>query len=91
MVTVNDGAGDDIIVNGAYTRLMGPLALNPGATMVFDRYSAYNHNMDGDAIPYAVWDTLSLLNISGVINTMPAGMNQAFGNITWDCHSRPST
>ena len=85
MVTVNDGLGNDIMVYGTYNRYMGPLILNPGAAVVFNQYSSYNHGLDGDIIPPAVWDTLSTLEITGVMTTMPTGMNQAFGNITWNC------
>jgi hypothetical protein len=84
MVTINDGPGDDIAVNGVYQRQMGPLTVNPGATLVFGPGSQYAHNMDGDMIPAAVWDSLSQINITGVMTTMPAGLDQAFGNIFWD-------
>ncbi|MDQ7797435.1 MAG: Ig-like domain-containing protein [Candidatus Edwardsbacteria bacterium] len=86
MVTVNDGPGDDILVNtGVYQRQMGPLTINSGAALVFGPGSQYVHQMDGDTIPAASWDSLSTINITGVMSTTPAGLDQAFGNLNWDC------
>ncbi len=87
-LTIADGPGDDIIINGIYRYSGGTFTKNPGATMIFRQYSAYEHNIDGNAIPTAIWDTLSTLEITGVMNTMPGGMNQAFGNITWNCYGQ---
>ena len=81
---INDGPGDDMIVNGMIQRQAGALTVNTGAALVFAPYGQYIHQMDGDTIPTATWDSLSNLNITGVMTTMPAGMDQAFGNITWD-------
>ncbi|MDO9067344.1 MAG: hypothetical protein Q7W05_02675, partial [Deltaproteobacteria bacterium] len=83
-LTINDGPGDDMIVTGIVNRQGGTLNVSPGAVLAFGSGSQYVHQMDGDAIPTASWDSLSTLSITGVMAAMPAGMDQAFGNIMWD-------
>ncbi|MBI5806645.1 Ig-like domain-containing protein [candidate division TA06 bacterium] len=83
-LTINDGPGDDMVVNGIVNRQGGTTNVNPGASLVFGPLSQYVHQMDGDAIPTASWDSLSTLSITGVMTAMPSGMDQAFGNIAWD-------
>ena len=83
-LTINDGPGDDMVINGIVNRQGGTLNVTPGAVLAFGPGSQYVHQMDGGTIPAASWDSLSTLSITGVITAMPAGMDQAFGNITWD-------
>ncbi|MDO9265907.1 MAG: hypothetical protein Q7U00_02375, partial [Sulfurimonas sp.] len=83
-LTINDGPGDDMIVNGIVNRQGGTLNVNPGAVLAFGPGSQYVHQMNGDTIPTAFWDSLSTMSITGVMTAMPAGMDQAFGNISWD-------
>lgn len=83
-LTISDGPGDDLVVNGIFLRSNGLLTIDPSATLVFAPWSQYIHQIDGDTIPIATWDSLSTLNLNAVISTMPAGMDQAFGNVTWD-------
>ncbi len=83
-LTVNNGPGDDLVVNGLILRSDGALKVDPSATMVMAPYSQYVHQMDGDTIPAASWDSLSTLSLNAVIGTMPAGLDQAFGNVAWD-------
>ncbi|MDP2807543.1 MAG: hypothetical protein Q8O74_05335, partial [bacterium] len=87
-VTIADGPGEDVVVNGSFSQNGGALSFNIGATLRVASLGAYNHAMNGGVIPAAVWDSLSTLYISGVTSAMPTGMDQAFGNITWDCLSQ---
>jgi hypothetical protein len=46
----------------------------------------YNHTRNGGAIPTAAWDQASNCNVTGITNTaLTGGMNQTFGNFTWNC------
>jgi len=83
-LVVNDGPGDDLMINGTFNRSGGSIKVNPGASMAFGSGSQYVHQMDGDTIPVATWDSLSTLSLNAIINTMPVGMDQAFGSISWD-------
>lgn len=83
--TILDGPGTDVQVDGFLQRQGGVFSVMPGATLAFGTGSQYNHQLDGDTIPAASWDSLSTVNITGVMSTTPAGLDQAFGNLSWDC------
>ena len=83
--TILEGPGTDVQVDGFLQRQGGGFTVMPGASLVFGPGSQYNHQMDGDTIPTASWDSTSVVNITGVMTTIPAGLDQAFGNLTWDC------
>jgi hypothetical protein len=84
-VTVSDGPGTDLQVDGYLQRQGGAFTVMPGASLAFGPFSNYMHQMDGDTIPAASWDSLSTIFITGVMSNTPAGMDQAFGDIVWDC------
>ncbi len=84
-VIVSDGPGTDLQVDGFLQRQGGAFTMLPGASLAFGPFSNYMHQMDGDTIPAASWDSLSTIFITGVMSNTPAGMDQAFGNIVWDC------
>jgi len=54
-------------------------------TLTFGGGCAYVHNQDGGTIPTANWDANSNCNITGLVSNHPAGGNQTFGNLTYDC------
>ncbi len=58
---------------------------NPGAAIRFNNNSLYNHRLNGGTIPDATWLTNSTCAILSVTNTIPAGLSQVFGNLTWNC------
>ena len=66
------------------------VAANPGAAIRFNDNSVYNHRLNGGAIPEATWLTNSTCLITGVTNILPGGMNQVFGNFTWNCPNQIS-
>jgi len=51
-------------------------------------YGTYEHRMNGGTIPAATWDINSTCLISGIIGTVPAGLDQNFGNFEWNCPSQ---
>ncbi len=83
--TILEGPGIDLQVDGFLQRQGGAFVVMPGASLAFGPFSNYMHQMDGDTIPAASWDSLSTIFITGVMSNTPAGMDQAFGNIVWDC------
>jgi hypothetical protein len=63
-------------VNGSSTTLI----INSGGT--------YQHNQNGGTIPTATWNSASTCQIIGTTTTVPGGLGQSFGNITWNCPSQ---
>lgn len=79
--TIANGIGTDLSVNGS---------VNNSGTMVttgnleFNNASIYSHSQDGGTIPTALWNTGSMCEIIGIVNTPPAGLNQTFYNFEWN-------
>jgi hypothetical protein len=74
----------DISNNG--TLRITSTAVNPySGTLNVLSGGTYEHARNGGTIPTATWDPASNCNITGVINTVPAGFTQTFGNLTWNC------
>jgi hypothetical protein len=55
------------------------------ATINFLSGSTYEHARNGGTIPTATWDATSNCNVTGITSTAPSGLNQTFGNFTWNC------
>ncbi|MBL7741518.1 MAG: T9SS type A sorting domain-containing protein [Chitinophagaceae bacterium] len=53
--------------------------------LLFSSGGTYIHARDGGAIPTAGWNAASNTEITGITITVPTGLNQAFGNVEWDC------
>ena len=45
----------------------------------------YQHNMDGQDLPLAIWNSGSLCEITGVIGSKPGNLDQSFYSFTWNC------
>ncbi|HHU33789.1 MAG TPA: hypothetical protein GXZ49_01015 [Bacteroidetes bacterium] len=79
-----------VTVNGTITNT-GALISSSTSTLRFNPSSVYNHDRYGGAIPTAVWDATSTVNVNKISNATLAGFNQTFGNlnlngadITWN-------
>ncbi|MEE4117098.1 MAG: hypothetical protein V2I37_13070, partial [Marinilabiliaceae bacterium] len=83
-LTLNDGPGTDLRVFGILNN-SGTINLAAGAFLQFTSTGVYNHTRNGGSIPSANWHSASDCNITGVSNSMPSGLNQSFGNFTWNC------
>lgn len=55
----------------------GKLTMSAGAS--------YLHTQNGGTIPTADWNASAGCTITGITNTVPGGLNQSFGNFTWNC------
>ena len=95
-LTVNDGVGVDLEVNGTLNvnggLIGGTLTQNAGSTTVFNANSFYNHKRNSGTIPTASWDATSTCTVTGMVATVPtiSSFNQTFGNFTWNCSSQSS-
>lgn len=83
-LTLANGTGVDLINNGS-VNLTNAITLNSGAAISHNSGSTYIHNRDGGTIPAATWHALSTCQITGISNSMPAQINQNYGNLTWNC------
>ena len=72
----------------------GTLTLTGGvltpASMTVNAGGAYEHAMNGGTIPTATWAATSNSVITGITTTLPAGVTQNFGNLTWNCTNQMS-
>jgi hypothetical protein len=86
-LTIANGDGTGLNVNGTVLLAgdSGSITVDTGTTVAFNSGSTYNHNRNGGTIPIATWDTTSTCLVTGVTSTMPSGLNQKFGNLTWNC------
>ncbi|MHB9143380.1 MAG: beta strand repeat-containing protein, partial [Paludibacter sp.] len=78
---INDGTGGGTI--GVINSTTANLSFSSGGT--------YQHALNGGNIPTATWDAASMCNITGMVATSPTGINQTFGNFTWNCSSQTGT
>jgi hypothetical protein len=86
-LTIVNGPGTDLDVNGTVSLAgdSGSFTINDGATMAFNDGSTYSHDRNGGTIPIATWNTTSTCLVTGVTSIMPGGLDQNFGNLTWNC------
>lgn len=75
------------IVNGAIRNEGGNIE-SANTTLAFESGAMYQHAMDKGTIPAAAWDKNSTCNIEGILTKAPEGLNQVFGNYTWNCASQ---
>jgi hypothetical protein len=72
----------------------GTISNASSATLIFEANSFYNHQYTASpgAIPIASWNLTSTCRILGYTtnSAAPTGLNQAFGNFTWDTPSLSS-
>jgi hypothetical protein len=88
-LTVADGTGTDIQVNGT---LYNSGTVTMTGTGSFLSGGTYTHNINGGSIPTASWDLNSTCNIIGITTpTLPTGLSQSFGNFTWNCSSQAAS
>ncbi len=87
-LTIANGAGTDMQVNG---KLVNSGTVTTTGTLAFGSGSTYQHGRNGGTIPTASWDAASTCLVTGVTNTSPGGVNQTFGNFTWNCTGQSGT
>lgn len=63
----------------------GGTLTSSNATLSYAASGEYVHAMSGGTIGAATWTAGSLCKVTGILSTVPAGLNQAFADFTWDC------
>ncbi len=87
----NFGSGCTVTIkNGGRYRQDGGAGSNGGSLWTINSGGTYQHNMNGNNIPQATWNTGSLCEITGVTTTQPGNLDQSFSNFTWNCASQTS-
>ena len=66
------------------TIINGWTVSSTAASLIFQSGSTYVHDRSGGSIPAASWNPNSTCEIHGVVTTLPAGLTQTFGNLTWN-------
>ena len=87
-LTVVNGAGTDLIVNGAVNN---DGTITTTGTVSFGANSTYTHTRNGGTIPTATWNATSNCIITGATGNAPGGLGQSFGNFTWNSTGQTST
>ncbi len=82
--------GSTINVNGILNVFAGAVT-STAANLFMNTGSTYNHNRNGSPVPTALWNINSTCVINGVTGTIPTGLNQAFGNFTWNCPAQSAS
>jgi hypothetical protein len=88
-------SGSNVTVNGQMVVNTGgtiPTFDVTLSSLTFAANSTYQHNQDAGTIPQSTWNATSTCSITGTVNTVPtvvvsqpsSGLNQSFGNFTWD-------
>ena len=84
-LNINDG--NTYTTNGISTVIATGIIQNSGivtsaaaANLIFQNAGTYIHARNGGAIPTATWDAGSNSDIIGVIDAVPTGLSQSFGN-----------
>lgn len=83
-ITVANGVGTDLIVNGTLVNSSGSASTVTG-TIQFSSTGVYNHSVNSGTVPAATWDAGSLCTISGTTTVEPLGLTQTFSDFTWNC------
>jgi hypothetical protein len=72
-------------INGTLNNLATGTITSSAATLFFNAGANYNHNRNGGLVPTASWNLTSNCSINGITANVPTGLNQGFGNFTWNC------
>ena len=87
--TFNSNATLTINNGGRYRREDASMTIATG-DMTVNSGGVYQHNMDGQNIPDANWNTGALCEITGITTTKPGTLNQSFYNFTWNTPNQSS-
>lgn len=87
--TFSAGATMEINNNGIYRREDASLTTSAGIITV-NSGGIYQHNLDGQNIPLATWNSGSLCEVIGLTTTKPGNLDQTFYSFTWNCASQTS-
>ncbi|TAF64074.1 MAG: VCBS repeat-containing protein, partial [Cytophagales bacterium] len=90
--TINVSVGNLTLASPATTTINGiAKAIGSGTVpngMTFANGSTYEHAKNGGSLPTATWGVSSTCLVTGITTSSPIGLNQTFGNFTWNCPSQ---
>ena len=86
-LTIADGTGTDLIINGS---VINDGTITTTGTVGFGAGSSYDHIRNGGTIPTASWNVGATCTVSGITGSAPGGLDQDFGNFNWNCTSQTS-
>jgi hypothetical protein len=80
-LTINNGTGTDLTVNGTLSNA-GTITQSASTTAAFNAGSTYTHALDGGTIPTATWNVTSTCVLTQWTSSgsTPSGLGQNFGN-----------
>lgn len=88
---------DDGFFDGSILTVSSGATVSNAGTIIFDNTlsqinfqssSTYQHAQNGSNIPRVNWDPSSTCEVTGVTNTAPGQLDQAFGNFKWNSPSQ---
>ena len=87
-ITLADSAyvsiGDDIYAGERLFENAGSITMGTTSVLIFKTNSLYDHIQNGGSIPKAIWNG-GTCEITGVIDSVPANLDQRFNSVIWDC------
>jgi hypothetical protein len=92
---INNSVAETLTFNGGLSvngSVINSGVLNGSGALAFNSGSTYQHSQNGGTIPTATWNVNSTCLITGITssNTLN-GLNQTFGNFTWNCTGQTGT
>lgn len=88
--TIEAGEGFYLNNNGVVATVTGNLINGNGgvnnsstAKLIFNNGGTYVHAINGGTIPTAAWNAGSKVDISGMTNSLPSGLNQTFRSLSF--------
>lgn len=87
--TLVDGTGTDMDVSGTVINSAGTHVFT--GTVAFNANSLYQHNRNGGAVPTAIWNVTSTLEVTGGTSAAPTNLTQTLGNFTWNSNTTTTT
>ena len=87
--TINHTGTSDLTISNTGTLTnSGTVTRATSAAIVFASGSNYIHAEDGGTVPTATWNAASTATITGTVLTVPSGLGQTFGILTWNAASQ---
>lgn len=82
----------NVAVSGAIENNNGTVSGSSTGRLSFTSTGVYRHQRNGGSIPTASWDDASLIEVTGITNSVPSltSLQQEFGSFTWNCPNQTS-
>ena len=81
---ISIGVSSTVSISGTIIN-SGTINKSSSSTIIFASGGIYQHSQNGGTVPTATWNANSTCLITGTTSTLPSGMGQTFGHLTWNC------